>query len=101
MYIIICKKDSFTIREFIIHFMSSSIREWIRENEQRDVCNYCGKREENLTIEHILPLSRGGPDHPDNTVWICKECNLIKSMKRLYEYFTLDMRDEIRPIAER
>ena len=79
---------------------SSSIREWIRENEQRDVCNYCGKREENLTIEHILPLSRGGPDHPDNTVWICKECNLKKSMKRLYEYFTLDMRDEIPRIAE-
>jgi len=79
---------------------SSSIREWIRENEQRDVCNYCGKREENLTIEHILPLSRGGPDHPDNTVWICKECNLKKSMKRLYEYFTLNMRDEIPRIAE-
>ena len=79
---------------------SSSIREWIKENEQRDICNYCGKKEENLTIEHILPLSRGGPDHPDNTVWICKECNLKKSSKRLYEFFTLDRKDEIPRIAE-
>ena len=79
---------------------SSSIREWIRENEQRDVCNYCGKREGNLTIGIFLALSRGGPDHPDNTVWICKECNLKKSMKRLYEYFKLDMRDDIPRIAE-
>lgn len=79
---------------------SSSIREWIKENEQRDVCNYCGKKDENLTIEHILPLSRGGPDHSDNTVWICKECNLKKSKKRLYEFFTLDRRDDIPRIAE-
>lgn len=79
---------------------SSSIREWIRENEQRDICGYCGKKDKKLTVEHILPSSRGGPDHSDNTIWACKECNLKKSKKRLYEYFTLKNRDSIPRIAE-
>lgn len=79
---------------------SSSIREWIRENEMRDICGYCGSKDKNLTVEHILPSSRGGPDHPDNTIWVCKDCNLKKSKKRLYEYFTLKNRDNIPRIAE-
>ena len=79
---------------------STSIREWIKENESRDICGYCGKKAENLTVEHILPLSRGGPDHPDNTIWACKECNLKKSKKRLYEFFTLEKKDEVPRIAE-
>ena len=79
---------------------STSIREWIKENESRNTCGYCGKKCESLTIEHILPLSKGGPDHPDNTIWVCKECNLKKSKKRLYEFFTLDYRDSIPRIAE-
>ena len=78
----------------------SSIEEWITENERRDECNYCGKEEENLTVGHILPLSRGGPDHPDNTVWICKECNLKKSNKRLYEYSILDKKGNTPRIVE-
>jgi len=79
---------------------SSTIQEWIKENERDDVCNYCGKKEDNLTIGHILPLSRGGSDHPDNTVWICKECNLKKSNKRLYEYSILDKKINIPRIVE-
>ena len=79
---------------------SSSIREWIKENENRDICNYCGKTKHDLTIEHILPLSKGGIDHPDNAIWVCKDCNLKKSNKRLYQFFTLDMRNEIPRIAE-
>ncbi|MHA1439612.1 MAG: hypothetical protein ACTSPD_18735 [Promethearchaeota archaeon] len=40
---------------------SSSIREWIKENEQRDVCSYCGKKLKNLTtnrnkIRALLPF---------------------------------------------
>ncbi len=79
---------------------SSSIQEWIKENERRDVCYYCNKEDENLTVEHILPLSRGGLDHPDNTVWICQDCNLKKSNKRLYEYSILDNKINIPRIVE-
>ncbi|MFX1575193.1 MAG: HNH endonuclease [Promethearchaeota archaeon] len=78
----------------------SSIQEWIKENERRDVCNYCDKKEENLIVGHILPLSRGGPDHPDNTVRICKECNLKKSNKRLYEFSIVDKKAKVPRIVE-
>lgn len=78
---------------------STSIREYIKEREQRDVCIYCGKKG-NLTLEHILPRSRGGPDTADNAVFVCRTCNCSKGDKRLYEWFGLDNRDGIPRIAE-
>lgn len=49
---------------------STSIREYVKEKEKKDECIYCGKKTD-LTLEHILPRSRGGPDLPDNAVWAC------------------------------
>ncbi|GIV59160.1 HNH endonuclease [Rhodocaloribacter litoris] len=37
-------------------------------------CQYCGSRER-LTIDHILPRSRGGPDTWENLVAACVPCN--------------------------
>lgn len=40
-------------------------------------CQYCGRhhRSEELTIDHIIPLSKGGGDRWDNVVTACKKCN--------------------------
>ncbi len=78
---------------------SSSIREWIREKENPEQCIYCGAREK-LTVDHMIPLSRGGPDYPDNAVMVCGHCNSSKGDKRLYEFFGLKMRNKIPRIAE-
>jgi hypothetical protein len=78
---------------------SSSIREWVREHELPDVCIYCGSKED-LTVEHILPLARGGPDTADNAIRACKTCNSKKGAKRLYEWKGLKERDNIPRIAE-
>ncbi len=78
---------------------SSSIREWVREREKGDECTYCGQVGD-LTVEHMVPLSRGGPDHPDNAVFVCKRCNSSKGSKRLYEYYGLENRYEVPRIAE-
>jgi len=48
----------------------------------------------------MIPLFRGGPDHPDNAVWVCSRCNLAKGDKRLYEFFGLENRYKIPCIAE-
>jgi 5-methylcytosine-specific restriction endonuclease McrA len=46
----------------------------------RNVCGYCGLRfaESELTIEHIVPASRGGQFEWANVVTACRSCNARK-----------------------
>ncbi len=38
-------------------------------------CQYCGRHSHDLTIDHIVPRSRGGGHSWDNLVSACKSCN--------------------------
>ena len=40
-------------------------------------CQYCGQ-EDATTVDHILPISKGGTDDPDNLVAACSRCNYSK-----------------------
>jgi len=42
-------------------------------------CQYCGTKSHELTIDHVIPKSRGGSDSWDNLVSACKECNNKKA----------------------
>ncbi len=42
-------------------------------------CAYCGNGKERLTIDHIIPKSRGGRTTFENCVSSCKSCNNKKS----------------------
>jgi 5-methylcytosine-specific restriction endonuclease McrA len=44
-------------------------------------CAYCGGkfRREKLTIDHILPKSKGGTNDWKNTISACKACNNVKA----------------------
>jgi len=50
---------------------------------QKGICHYCGNHfsSHELTMDHIVPLSRGGRSVKGNTVPCCKECNNIKKYK--------------------
>jgi hypothetical protein len=78
---------------------STSIREWVHERETPRQCIYCGSTQ-NITTDHLIPLSRGGPDHPDNAIWSCMTCNSKKGSKRLYEFYGLEKRNKIPRLAE-
>ena len=41
-------------------------------------CQYCGDRRHDLTIDHIVPRSKGGFDTWDNVVAACLRCNVKK-----------------------
>ncbi|NTW52961.1 MAG: HNH endonuclease [Chlorobiaceae bacterium] len=41
-------------------------------------CQYCGSRELPLTIDHLIPKSKGGEDSWENLVTACKPCNTLK-----------------------
>ena len=48
-------------------------------------CVYCGSREK-LTIDHVIPKSKGGKNTWDNLVTCCSSCNLNKSDRPLKEF---------------
>ena len=41
-------------------------------------CQYCGSKEYPLTIDHMLPRSRGGEDSWENLITACRPCNTRK-----------------------
>jgi 5-methylcytosine-specific restriction endonuclease McrA len=45
---------------------------YLRDNH---TCQYCGKKSGNMTIDHIIPKSRGGKETWDNMVVCCARCN--------------------------
>jgi len=59
----------------------------IMEAWERDgyTCAYCGSTED-LTIDHIVPLSRGGAHSFDNLTVACGTCNNSKGAKKLIEW---------------
>lgn len=50
-----------------------SRRNVLRRDEHR--CQYCGKKSLEMTIDHILPRSRGGTDSWENLTTACIRCN--------------------------
>ena len=48
-------------------------------------CVYCGKESKKLTIDHIIPKSKGGKSTFENCVACCKQCNLKKGHKSCRE----------------
>lgn len=50
---------------------------WWQNKLAQGVCYYCGKKTPSslLTMDHIVPLARGGKSVKGNLVTTCKECN--------------------------
>lgn len=44
-------------------------------------CQYCGRKDLQLTIDHVIPKSKGGPDSWDNLTTACKPCNTRKGSR--------------------
>lgn len=53
---------------------------WWRAQIQKGLCHYCGGKfpPSELTMDHIVPLSRGGHSTKGNIVPCCKACNNSK-----------------------
>ncbi len=50
---------------------------WWQQKIQKGVCYYCNREVgmRHLTMDHVVPLSRGGKSRKGNIVPACKECN--------------------------
>ncbi len=50
---------------------------WWSERVGRGICHYCGRKfpPAELTMDHVVPIVRGGKSTKGNLVPACKECN--------------------------
>lgn len=53
---------------------------WWKRRRSEGICYFCGKKfpPKELTMDHIVPLIRGGRSTRGNIVPACKECNTKK-----------------------
>src|SRR5881409_3007512 len=61
-------------------------------------CVYCGTSSGRLTLDHVLPRSRGGESIWENVVTSCAPCNLRKG-NRLPHEVQMELRHQPRPPA--
>lgn len=65
------------------HVTAEELRTLWLHYEQR--CAYCGASEE-LTLDHVMPISRGGSNSIDNCVPACWPCNSSKNDRTYLEW---------------
>ena len=54
--------------------------QWWKNQKGRGLCHYCRQRfhPSELTLDHVVPIVRGGKTSRNNCVPCCKECNSNK-----------------------
>ena len=54
--------------------------QWWKRRLAKGICHYCGRSTapKELTMDHIVPVSRGGKSTKGNVVPACKACNNAK-----------------------
>ena len=53
---------------------------WWQQKTSSGLCHYCTSKVayKNITMDHLVPLARGGRSTKDNLVPCCKKCNNLK-----------------------
>jgi 5-methylcytosine-specific restriction endonuclease McrA len=72
--------------------------QWWKRRIARGVCHWCGRATApaDLTMDHIVPLSRGGRSVKGNVVPACKQCNNQKKqlLPMEWEQYLKSIRDD-------
>lgn len=56
--------------------------EWLKVlSEFNNRCVYCGRSDLKLTMDHVIPISKGGPHSKENVVPSCGPCNSKKGAR--------------------
>jgi len=69
---------------------------WWKNILAKGVCHYCDKTfpPAALTMDHIVPISRGGKSSKGNVVPACKECNNNKKYYTPVEMILKELREQ-------
>lgn len=73
--------------------------QWWKRKCAKGICHYCGRKTPpaDLTMDHIIPMSRGGKTVKGNVVPACKECNNRKKqlLPMEWEQFLMDRKKDV------
>ena len=83
-YIFVKRKDIALTRKNIFY----------RDNNK---CQYCGKCNVLLTIDHVVPKQKGGKDTWKNLVTSCNRCNSKKANSYMYDVGMCLINDPVKP----
>jgi 5-methylcytosine-specific restriction endonuclease McrA len=61
--------------------------QWWKRKRAKGICHYCGKQfpPRELTMDHLVPIIRGGKSTKGNLVPSCKKCNAEKKHNLPFE----------------
>ncbi len=70
--------------------------QWWQLRVSRGLCHYCEKKfkPKDLTLDHVVPLARGGRSTPGNCVVACRACNESKKLHTPVDELFLQLRSE-------
>lgn len=56
--------------------------QWWKNILGKGLCHYCGKKfaAKELTMDHVVPVARGGSSSKGNVVPACRKCNAEKKL---------------------
>lgn len=63
---------------------NADVRKWVSDRWEQP-CRYCGQP--STSVDHVLPLSRGGEHEVHNFELICITCNIVKRDKTPEEFY--------------
>jgi 5-methylcytosine-specific restriction endonuclease McrA len=72
---------------------------WWQNRLARGICHYCNGTfpADELTMDHLVPVARGGKSTPGNVVPACRDCNSRKKylLPIEWEEYLNRMKDEV------
>lgn len=62
--------------------------QWWKRRCAAGICHYCGRRlpAKELTMDHIVPIAKGGKSTKGNVVPCCPDCNTQKKSSLLMDW---------------
>jgi 5-methylcytosine-specific restriction endonuclease McrA len=69
--------------------------QWWLDKLNQGICHYCGGKftPSQLTMDHIVPVARGGTSTQGNIVPACKSCNASKKLETPAEMLLKKLRE--------
>lgn len=74
-------------------------------NDSNGICTHCGRKMDfrtDFTVEHVIPLYKGGTSRPANLVGLCRDCNKEKTdnIIRPTKYYKYLSKERLKELEE-